>query len=395
MNENPLLRLPPLSLYVHIPWCVRKCPYCDFNSHEAGDKLDEASYVAALMADLERELDVTRHREIKSIFFGGGTPSLFSAESIYHIIAGIRHTASLAVDAEITLEANPGTFEQQKFTDFRTAGINRLSIGIQSFNNDKLDKLGRIHNRKESIKAIETACTAGFDNINLDLMFGLPGQSVKEATKDVALACEFAPAHISHYQLTIEPNTWFHKHTPVLPEADLIWDMQQQCHDLLNSNEYQQYEVSAFSRTGKQCRHNMNYWTFGDYLGIGAGAHGKVTSINTNTIQRRWKQRQPAAYIASAQHGDACSGTSELQRADRLFDFLLNALRLRKGFTFDLFEQRTGISRAYLLDACNAIDTDLLEISTAGLTTSPRGYDFLNDVLQKFLVSGEHDSQSY
>ncbi len=395
MNENPLLRQPPLSLYVHIPWCVRKCPYCDFNSHEAGNKLDETSYVAALMADLERELDITGQREIKSIFFGGGTPSLFTAESIYNIVAGVSHAANLAVDAEITLEANPGTFEQQKFTDFITAGINRLSIGIQSFNDDKLNKLGRIHNREEAIKAIETARAAGFDNINLDLMFGLPGQSVEEAAGDVALACEFAPAHISHYQLTIEPNTWFHKHTPVLPDADLIWDMQQQCHDLLSSNEYRQYEVSAFSRTGKQCRHNMNYWTFGDYLGIGAGAHGKITSISTNTIQRRWKQRHPAAFITGAQHGDACSGTSELNQADRLFDFLLNALRLKNGFTFDLFEQRTGISRAYLLDACNAIDTDLLEISATGLSTSPRGFDFLNDVLQKFLVSEEHDSQSY
>jgi oxygen-independent coproporphyrinogen-3 oxidase len=226
-------------------------------------------------------------------------------------------------------------------------------------------------------------------------MFGLPGQSVKEAIEDVTLACDFAPAHLSHYQLTIEPNTWFHKHTPVLPETDLIWDMQQQCHDLLHSNEYQQYEVSAFSRTGKQCRHNMNYWTFGDYIGIGAGAHGKVTNINTNTIERRWKQRQPAAFIDSAQQGDACSGTSELHRDDRLFDFLLNALRLRNGFTFDLFEQRTGISRAYLLEACHAVDTDLLEISETGLTTSPRGFDFLNDVLQKFLVSDEHGNQSY
>jgi putative oxygen-independent coproporphyrinogen III oxidase len=395
MDKNPLLRLPPLSLYVHIPWCVRKCPYCDFNSHEAGDKLDETSYVAALMADLARELETIQQREVQSIFFGGGTPSLFSAESIYSIVAAIRRSANLAVDAEITLEANPGTFEQQKFTDFRSAGINRLSIGIQSFNDDRLDKLGRIHDRNEAIKAIETARAAGFDNINLDLMFGLPGQSLQQAITDITLACDLGPAHISHYQLTIEPNTWFHKHTPMLPEADLVWDMQQRCHDVLNSNGYQQYEVSAFSRTGNQCRHNMNYWTFGDYIGIGAGAHGKVTSVNSDTIQRRRKQRQPAAFIESALDGDACSGTSELNRADRLFEFLLNALRLSNGFSFDLFEQRTGISRASLLDACNTIDPGLLVISETGLTTSPRGFDFLNDVLEKFLVSDEQDNQPH
>jgi len=346
------------------------------------------------MSDLDRELVTIQQHEVQSIFFGGGTPSLFSAESIHNIIENIRHKTTLAADAEITLEANPGTFEQQKFTDFSTAGINRLSIGIQSFDDDKLDKLGRIHNRAEAIKAIETACTAGFDNINLDLMFGLPGQDIAQAMADITLACDFQPAHISHYQLTIEPNTWFHKHRPVLPEADYIWEMQLRCHDVLSSNDYQQYEVSAFSKAGRQCRHNINYWTFGDYMGIGAGAHGKLTSITGDSIRRRWKQRQPAAFIESSRSGNACSGSSELNQRDRLFEFLLNALRLKNGFTFELFEQRTGIGRDRLLEACNDIDPELLVITGTGLTTSPRGFNFLDDVLQQFLASCEQAVQS-
>ena len=389
MDKSPLLRLPPLSLYVHIPWCVRKCPYCDFNSHEAGKELDESAYVAALMTDFEQELELNPQREIQSIFFGGGTPSLFSAESINNIIESIRSKAALTPDIEITLEANPGTFEQQKFADYRSAGINRLSIGIQSFDDDKLQSLGRIHDRNEAIKSIETAYSSGFDNINLDLMFGLPGQSMEEANKDVKLACDFQPTHISHYQLTIEPNTFFHKHTPVLPEADFIWDTQQRCHDTLNEHEYIQYEVSAFSKADKQCQHNMNYWTFGDYIGIGAGAHGKLTGIKNSSIQRRWKHRQPAAYIKHAMLGDSCSGTNKLDQPDILFEFLMNALRLREGFSYELFQQRTGINTERLLEACKNIDPDLLVITETGLNTSPRGFDFLNDVLAGFLAGNK------
>jgi oxygen-independent coproporphyrinogen-3 oxidase len=387
MNQQTLLQIPPLSLYIHIPWCVRKCPYCDFNSHEAGNKLDEAAYITALMSDLDQELAGNEHREIISIFFGGGTPSLFSAESINNIIQSVESKATLLPDIEITLEANPGTFEQQKFAAYRSAGVNRLSIGVQSFNDDKLHRLGRIHDGNEAIKAIESAYTAGFDNINIDLMFGLPGQSVEEAIEDIELACKLQPSHVSHYQLTIEPNTYFHKHTPVLPATDFIWDMQQHCHDTLNKHDYIQYEVSAFSQAGEQCRHNMNYWTFGDYIGIGAGAHGKLTDINKPSIQRRWKQRQPAAYINHAARGNACSGTNELNQADILFEFLLNALRLRHGFTHKIFEQRTGINRQHLLEACKNIDPDLLVITKTGLNTSPRGFDFLNDVLESFLDS--------
>ena len=387
MNQQTLLQTPPLSLYIHIPWCVRKCPYCDFNSHEAGKEFDESAYITALMSDLDQELVGNQHREIKSIFFGGGTPSLFSAESINNIIEGVRSKVSLTPDIEITLEANPGTFEQQKFADYRSAGVNRLSIGVQSFNDDKLHRLGRIHDGKEAIKAIESAYAAGFDNINLDLMFGLPEQSMAEAIEDAELACGFEPAHISHYQLTIEANTYFHKHTPALPATDFIWDMQQHCHDTLNKHDYIQYEVSAFSQAGEQCQHNMNYWTFGDYIGIGAGAHGKLTDINKPSIQRRWKQRQPAAYIKHAAWGNSCSGVSELDQSDILFEFLLNALRLRQGFSYELFEQRTGIKKQRLLEACNNIDPDLLVISETELNTSPRGFDFLNDVLENFLVS--------
>ena len=381
------LQTPPLSLYVHIPWCVRKCPYCDFNSHEAGGEIDESAYVAALMADLDQELELHGPRELQSIFFGGGTPSLMSPASVADILDGIRARTPVAANAEITLEANPGTAEQQRFADYRAAGVNRLSIGVQSLADDKLRRLGRIHDRDQAARAVETAYAAGFDNCNLDLMFGLPEQDIPQAVEDIVLACELQPAHISHYQLTIEPNTFFHKHTPVLPEADLVWEMQQRCHAILNRHGYAQYEVSAFSKTGKECRHNINYWQFGDYLGIGAGAHGKITDRDKGTVQRRWKHRQPAAYIAGSARGEPCSGASRLDQPDVLFEFLMNALRLRGGFSYELFEQRSGIDRTQLLKACSALDTDLLVITDEGVKTSQRGFDFLNDVLERFLAT--------
>ncbi|MBT8127967.1 MAG: radical SAM family heme chaperone HemW [Gammaproteobacteria bacterium] len=386
MSTSTLLQAPPLSLYIHIPWCVRKCPYCDFNSHEAVPNLDETAYIGALLADLEQELEHVAHSEIQSIFFGGGTPSLFSAKAITDIISGVANKLTLAADTEITLEANPGTAEHGKFSDYRAAGINRLSLGIQSFDDDKLNRLGRIHNRDQAIKAIESARGAGFDNINLDLMFGLPGQIASAAVDDVKLACELEPTHISHYQLTIEPNTLFYKFPPELPELDSCWDMQQRCHDILGQHGYQQYEVSAFARANRQCRHNLNYWTFGDYIGIGAGAHGKSTLVNRGSIQRRRKHRQPLAYIDQVIQGAACSGRRELDPSEIVFEFLLNALRLRDGFSFDLFECRTGIDRRLLINACGAVDPDLLVLSAVGLRTSARGFDFLNDVLEKFLL---------
>ena len=386
MSQDTLLQSPPLSVYVHIPWCVRKCPYCDFNSHEAERKLDESSYIAALLADLEQELENTAQNEIQSIFFGGGTPSLFSARAIADILDGLSERLPLAADTEITLEANPGTVEHGKFTDYRAVGVNRLSLGVQSFDDDKLDRLGRIHNRDQAIEAIESARRAGFENINLDLMFGLPGQSASDAVADVILACQQEPAHISHYQLTIEPNTYFHVYPPELPDPESCWAMQQRCHDILGRHDYRQYEVSAFARADRQCRHNLNYWTFGDYIGIGAGAHGKSTRVKPESIQRRRKHRQPAAYIDRAIQGDASSGCRELASSEILFEFLLNALRLRDGFGFDLFERRTGIDRKRLQDACGRVDPELLVVTATGLRTSPRGFDFLNDVLEKFLV---------
>ena len=380
------MQQPPLSLYIHIPWCVRKCPYCDFNSHEAKAAVDERQYVGALMADLDQETEMTGRREIRSVFFGGGTPSLFSADSIHSIIEGVQQRLPVSADVEITLEANPGTFEQQKFADYRAGGINRLSIGIQSFDDEKLAVLGRIHDRHEAVRAVETAHSAGFENINLDLMFGLPGQGVRHAVADIEQACAFEPSHISHYQLTIEANTWFHKHTPVLPETDTIWDMQHACHEHLDRQGYRQYEVSAFARDGRKCLHNTNYWNFGDYIGIGAGAHGKITDAANRTITRRWKQRQPAAYVRQAREGEACSGSSRLKQPDILFEFLMNALRLRQGFSCDLFEQRTGIERQRLIEACSNIDADLLLVSEHEIAATPRGFDFLNDLLEMLLV---------
>jgi len=387
MKPVSLLRTPPLSLYIHIPWCVRKCPYCDFNSHEAKVAVDKREYVAALMADLDQEAGMTGQREIESIFFGGGTPSLFSGDAIHNILEGVRQRLPVAADAEITLEANPGTFEQQNFADYRACGVNRLSIGIQSFEDEKLAALGRIHDHREAVRAVETARSAGFENINLDLMFGLPGQSLQQAVSDIEQACAFEPSHISHYQLTIEANTWFHKHTPVLPETDAIWEMQQACHEHLDRHGYQQYEVSAFAHDRVQCLHNINYWGFGDYIGIGAGAHGKISDAANGTIIRRWKQRQPAAYIRLAREGEACSGSNRLTQPDILFEFLMNALRLRRGFSYELFEQRTGIDRQQLVEACSSVDADLLLVSEQGITTTDRGFDFLNHVLERFLVS--------
>jgi oxygen-independent coproporphyrinogen-3 oxidase len=370
---------------VHIPWCVRKCPYCDFNSHEAGNTLEEDAYIEALLQDLDQERALTGKRDLNSIFFGGGTPSLLSATAIDNILNGIASRYSLTDDIEITLEANPGTFEQHKFNDYHTAGINRLSIGIQSFENSKLKALGRIHDSNEALCAIDTARDAGFDNLNLDLMFGLPGQSTKQAITDLQTACNLEPEHLSHYQLTIEPNTYFHKHPPQLPGDDNRWHMQQACHQLLSTHGYSQYEVSAFSKPGKESRHNLNYWQFGDYIGIGAGAHGKLTDLENGQISRRWKHRQPLAYMRHTADGNASSGTSTLDQSDILFEFLMNALRLKQGFDFDLFEQRTGLSKTHLINACSKIDPELIHISDRELKTSPRGYDFLNEVLEKLV----------
>lgn len=378
----------PLSLYVHIPWCVKKCPYCDFNSHEKNQAFNEKRYVEALLLDMEAEHQNCPQRTLSSIFFGGGTPSLFSAQAIQRIIEHARNLFDFD-DIEVTLEANPGTFEQEKFNGFKSAGVNRLSIGIQSFNDTHLKTLGRIHDKQQALTAIETAKNIGFDNINLDLMFGLPQQSIQQAVDDINTACEFDVPHISHYQLTIEENTYFHKHTPVLPETDSLWEMQTRCQNLLAEKHYQQYEISAYSKTGKQCLHNLNYWSFGDYIGIGAGAHGKITTRKTTRdeteIIRRWKHRQPQQYMTQTLENNASSGQQVLDRQDTVFEFLLNALRLKSGTDIKTFTKTTGLDYPALKHFVADIDPELLHFDKNKIATTNKGFLFLNDILEQLL----------
>jgi len=378
--------LPALSLYIHIPWCVRKCPYCDFNSHESSN-MDEAGYIAALKTDLADELETLSPRPLQSIFIGGGTPSLFSAEGIHDILQTVATSLPYSNDTEITMEANPGTFEQERFNGYRQAGINRLSIGVQSFEQAHLAALGRIHDAGEARRAIDIAQQAGFDNINIDLMFALPGQTLEQAVNDVRIACDSDVQHISHYQLTIEPNTYFHKHPPPLPADDDKWQIQTACQQFLMDSGYQQYEVSAYAKQGRRSRHNLNYWQFGDYIGIGAGAHGKITS-GEGVISRRWKRRQPGDYIEHARIHDALSGDETLDESAVLFEYLLNALRLKHGVSLDSFETHTGLKRQQLVDYLQHIDSGLVEIDRDRLGTTEKGYNFLNEVLEKLLPEG-------
>lgn len=376
---------PPLGLYVHIPWCVRRCPYCDFNSHHAMEVLPERRYVAALLADLELEPAAFDARPVQTVFIGGGTPSLFSVGAIADLLEGVARRIPLAEDAEITLEANPDTAEAGKFAGFRAAGVNRLSIGIQSFHDRHLAALGRIHDRREALAAVEMARTAGFANFNLDLMFGLPGQSAEEAAADVRAAIALEPAQISYYQLTLEPGTPFAKHPPALPEDGQLWGIQHTGQALLAEAGYRQYEVSAYARDGFQCRHNRNYWEFGDYLGIGAGAHGKLTQAD-GVIQRRWKLRQPAAYLEKAGTAQALAGSETVAEAQQPLEFLMNALRLREGFAEKLFCERTALPLAALqpqLDACRA--DGLLLREHGRIRCTERGWQFLDTVLGRFL----------
>ncbi|VAW54816.1 Radical SAM family enzyme, similar to coproporphyrinogen III oxidase, oxygen-independent, clustered with nucleoside-triphosphatase RdgB [hydrothermal vent metagenome] len=378
----------PLSLYVHIPWCVKKCPYCDFNSHEKNQSFDEAGYVKALLIDMDEEFKHCQERSLSSIFFGGGTPSLFSADAIKQII---EHARSLFKfnDIEITLEANPGTFEQEKFIAYRETGVNRLSIGIQSFNASHLKTLGRIHHDQQALSAVETARKAGFKNINLDLMFGLPQQTIQQAIDDIKIACQFDVSHISHYQLTIEANTYFYKHTPTLPEIDSIWDMQTQCQNILAENNFNQYEISAYSQSDQQCQHNINYWQFSDYIGIGAGAHGKLSNINVSdnsmNITRRWKHRQPQQYIEKTISGNSLSGSQILSQQDIIFEFLLNALRLKSGSDIQNFRNNTGLEYSTLMNVVKNIDTELLFIDEKLVRTTDKGFLFLNTILEELV----------
>ena len=380
--------LPPLALYIHIPWCVRKCPYCDFNSHEARGAVPEQQYIAALVADLERALPQVWGRRVYTVFFGGGTPSLFSAQGIDAILCAVRARLPLASDAEITLEANPGTFEAEKFRAYRAAGVNRLSIGVQSFNPRHLQALGRIHDSVEARHAIEIA-RANFDNFNLDLMYALPQQTVEEARADIETALEYAPPHLSAYHLTIEPNTYFHRHPPRLPDDDASAAMQEEIEALLAARGYLHYETSAFAQQrGAQetayCRHNLNYWTFGDYLGIGAGAHSKLSFADR--IVREVRYKQPKQYMNTALHEGAVQTAQEVGAREVGFEFMMNALRLTEGFEIARFAERTGVP-------LNAVLTELEQAERHGLITrdhrritpTPLGRRFLNDLLQIFL----------
>lgn len=376
-------QLPPLSLYIHIPWCVRKCPYCDFNSHAAGPSLPEEEYVDALLDDLDQDLAHVHGRELTSIFFGGGTPSLFSAKALDRLLQGVQKRVPFAGAIEITLEANPGTFEQAKFRDYRSLGINRLSIGVQSFQQDKLKALGRIHNGDEAIRAADMARAAGFDNFNLDLMHGLPEQSIEDALYDLRTAIAQGPTHLSWYQLTMEPNTVFWSQPPELPEDDLLWDIQEAGQALLAAEGYAQYEVSAYARAGHQSRHNLNYWTFGDFLGIGAGAHAKLSAPD-GRILRTWKTRLPKDYLDP---GKAFQAGQRLLDAEELpFEFLMNVLRLTEGVPAALFPLRTGQPLESLSAARQEAEArQLLQRDPQHLVATREGQLFLNDLLQHFL----------
>ena len=378
-----MLQLPPLSLYVHIPWCVRKCPYCDFNSHEAGQTIPEQDYVRALIEDLKADLAWVQGRKLHSIFFGGGTPSLFSGQAIGDILKAAEKLIGFETDIEITLEANPGTFEQQKFSDFYSAGVNRLSIGIQSFNNQHLQRLGRIHDGEQAIKAIATAQLAGFNNFNIDLMHGLPEQSLEQAQADIQQAIDSGAQHISWYQLTIEPNTAFYSKPPPLPNDDRLTDIQQGGMNLLHEHQFGQYEVSAFALHGQTSRHNINYWEFGDYLGIGAGAHGKITLPEQDSVIRTSKTRQPDHYLA--REGSLLVQNSAISRDEMALEFMMNGLRLKNGVATEYFIPRTGLDK--LSVATQVADLQrkgLMEPDSDRYKTTHLGYQFLNTVLQSF-----------
>lgn len=395
----PSPQLPvPLSLYIHIPWCVKKCPYCDFNSHGLRAAMPEREYATALLADLDGDIagfeDALAQREITSVFFGGGTPSLFAPDSIATILDGACARIPFARDCEITLETNPGTVEHGRFDGYRSAGVNRISFGVQSFDDGKLRALGRIHSSDEAEAAVKLAQDAGCANINLDLMYALPNQTLGGALRDVERAIALQPAHISHYQLTLEPGTPFAKRPPPLPGHDAAWDMQEACQARLAEAGFAQYEVSAFARPGRRCRHNLNYWRFGDYLGIGAGAHGKITAGSRDEgagksfpiVRRRWKIRSPRAYLQGAGTVQRIGGDAVMEVAQLPFEFMLNALRLNDGVAIDDFAARTGLTAA-------TIEPTLRELRARGwlvndparLQPTTLGSRFLNDVIEAFL----------
>ena len=378
-----LTSLPPLSLYIHIPWCVRKCPYCDFNSHEARKSVPEAAYIDALVADLETALPNIWGRRVQTIFFGGGTPSLFSAASLDRLLSAIRACVNLAPDAEISLEANPGTFEAEKFAAYRKLGINRLSIGIQSFNAQHLTALGRIHDDHEARRAVAIA-KDNFDNFNLDLMYALPEQSLQEALADIEQAVNLGAPHISAYHLTLEPNTLFYKHPPPLPDHDASAAMQEAIEARLAEAGYRHYETSAFAKPGHSCQHNLNYWQFGDYLGIGAGAHSKLSF--RDRVVREMRYKHPETYLQETIRGDAVQEHRIIGAADLPFEFMMNALRLTDGVPLALFSERTGLPINVVSKAlAEAEAKQLIARDHQHLAPTEKGQRFLNDLLEMFL----------
>ncbi len=383
----------PLSLYIHIPWCIRKCPYCDFNSHEAREAIPEELYVQRLIQDLDEHLPRILDRELKSIFFGGGTPSLFSPQGIEEILAAVHQRLRMAPSIEITLEANPGTIDESRFVGFRQAGINRLSIGVQSLQDNKLKALGRIHDREYALRAIDSAVRAGFENFNLDLMHGLPEQSVEDALSDIRDALAFNPPHLSWYQLTIETNTFFHHQPPRLPDDDILWTIQERGKTVIMDAGLSQYEVSAYASSGHECQHNKNYWEFGDYLGIGAGAHSKITDFEQQVITRHWQVKNPKDYLDPAKA--LTSQKVVLAPHDILFEFMLNALRLTQGVSADLFKERTGLALDIAEPALAiAREKKLLVNDTQVLRATELGHRFLNDLLGLFLPQHKNCPQN-
>lgn len=378
-----MLNLPPLSLYIHIPWCIKKCPYCDFNSHVATSVIPEADYIKAVIEDLKNDLPWVQGRKLHSIFFGGGTPSLFSGFSIGAVLREAERLIGFENNIEITLEANPGVMDQQNFSDLYAAGVNRLSIGIQSFNDTHLKSLGRVHDSQDALSAIDIAQSSGFSNFNIDLMHGLPNQSIANAINDIEIAVSSGASHISWYQLTIEPNTEFYSRPPILPVDDRLADIQRSGLHIIKKNNYSQYEVSAFARNGQKSRHNVNYWQFGDYLGIGAGAHGKVTIPEDNQVIRTTKTRQPKDYLNRV--GSPLAKKIEISKEDIILEFMMNGLRLNNGVPTHYLSSRTGLDEKSIKQKVSKLQSQgLMESSALRYQTTSLGYQFLNTVLQSF-----------
>ena len=383
---------PPLTLYIHFPWCVKKCPYCDFNSHAVRDEIPEAQYIDALITDLEQHAPDIWSRSVESVFIGGGTPSLMSSDALDRLLGKVRALTKLEPRAEITLEANPGTFEALRFKEYRESGINRLSIGVQSFNDKHLKALGRIHGAAEAISACETAKVAGFDNFNIDLMHGLPDQTTADAVADVQQALDLLPTHLSYYQLTLEPNTFFAANPPKLPDEQMLADIQEAGKTLIANAGLEQYEVSAYAKPRHRCQHNLNYWLFGDYLGIGAGAHSKLSFPAHNTIIRHSKARHPADYIKSSGSTDRIRGENSVSPVDARLEFMMNALRLNAGFSVQEFEGRTGESIASVRRILEKAEKDgLIERTLQQIKTTELGANYLDTVLQLFMDKDQGD----